>query len=87
MRKEIQTNLKIVDLLNEWNPFQLTNASYETEIADVIQAVHELDDPAKLARRIQSIYEFSFERIIPLENCLKMAEELLTIKSNDSCSI
>lgn len=87
MRKEIQTNLMIVDLLNEWNPFQLTNASYETEIADVIQAVHELDEPAKLARRIQSIYEFSFERIIPLENCLKMAEELLTIKSNDSCSI
>lgn len=87
MRKEIQTNLKIVDLLNEWNPFQLTNASYETEIADVIQAVHELDEPAKLARRIQDIYEFSFERIIPLENCLKIAEELLTIKSNDSCSI
>ncbi|MCH6269389.1 MULTISPECIES: DUF1871 family protein [Neobacillus] len=87
MRKEIQTNLKIVDLLNEWNPFQLTNASYETEIADVIQAVHELDEPAKLARRIQDIYEFSFERIIPLENCLKMAEELLTIKSNDSCSL
>ncbi|WP_423799454.1 DUF1871 family protein [Neobacillus sp. SAB-20_R2A] len=87
MRKEIQTNLKIVDLLNEWNPFQLTNASYETEIADVIQAVHELDEPVKLARKIQDIYEFSFERIIPLENCLKMAEELLTIKSNDSCSI
>lgn len=87
MRKEIQTNLMIVDLLNEWNPFQLTNASYETEIADVIQAVHELDEPAKLARRIQDIYEFSFERIIPLENCLKMAEELLTIKSNDSCSL
>lgn len=87
MRKEIETNLKYVDLLNEWDPFQLKNGSYETEIADVIAAVHELDHPLTLAKRIQDIYEFSFEKVIPLERCLNVAEELLSIKANDSCSI
>lgn len=87
MRKDVQTNLKLVDLLNEWDPFQINNGSYETEIADVLQAVHEINEPSKLARRIQSIYEFSFEKIIPLESCLKLAEELIFIKTNDACSI
>lgn len=87
MRKDVQTNLKFVDLLNEWDPFQLNNGSYETEIADVVQAVYECNEPLKLARKIQSIYEFSFEKIIPIENCLEVAEELLVIKTNDACPI
>ncbi|MCM3115139.1 YugE family protein [Neobacillus sp. MER 74] len=87
MRKELQTNLQYVDLLNEWNPFNLTNGGYDTEIADTIQAIYELDDCDELAKRIQSIYDFSFERIIPLEECLKIAKELLVIKANDACSI
>jgi hypothetical protein len=87
MRKEIQTNLQFVDALNVWNPFDLKNGNYDTEIADTIQAVHELNDPSKLAERIQSIYEFSFEKVIPIDQCLRMATELLTIKANQSCSI
>lgn len=87
MRKELQTNLQYVDLLNEWDPFNLTNGGYDTEIADTIQAIHELDDWDELAKRIQSIYDFSFEKMIPLEDCLKIAKELLVIKANDACSI
>ncbi|MBV7507020.1 YugE family protein [Bacillus sp. sid0103] len=87
MRKELQTNLQYVDILNEWDPFRLTNGGYDTEIADTIQAIHELDDSNELAKRIQSIYEFSFEKIIPIEECLKIAKELLMIKTNDACSI
>lgn len=87
MRKELQTNLQYVDVLNEWDPFQLTNGGYDTEIADTVQAIHELDDCEELAKRIQSIYEFSFEKIIPMEECLKVAKELLIIKENDACSI
>lgn len=87
MRKEIQTNLQYVDALNEWDPFQLKMGGYETEIADTIQAVHELDDPKKLAERIQAIYEFSFEKLIPMESCLDIAVKLLYIKANESCSI
>ncbi|EKN69453.1 hypothetical protein BABA_10346 [Neobacillus bataviensis LMG 21833] len=87
MRKELQTNLQFVDVLNEWDPFHLKNGDYDTEIADTIQAVHELNDPSKLAKRIQAIYEFSFEKIIPMNSCLKVAEELLMIKENESCSL
>ena len=87
MRKELQTNLQYVDALNEWDPFQLKTGGYETEIADTLQAVHELNDSNKLAERIQTIYEFSFEKLIPMESCLKMAEQLLVIKANESCSI
>jgi hypothetical protein len=87
MGSEMKTNLQFVDLLNEWDPFELKNGNYDTEIADTIQAIHELDQPEKLAERIQSIYEFSFERVIPIDKCLKIAKELLAIKDNDSCAI
>ncbi|WP_251549946.1 DUF1871 family protein [Neobacillus muris] len=87
MREEVQTNLNYVDVLNEWDPFGLRAGGYETEIADVIQAVHVMDDPAKLAKQIQSIYEFSFERVIPQESCCHIALKLLEIKADQSCSI
>ncbi|MGJ7911389.1 DUF1871 family protein [Neobacillus sp. LXY-1] len=87
MRKEIQTHLKYAELLTEWDPFPQFNSGYETEIVDVIQAVHELDHSSKLAKRIQEIYDFSFEKILPLENCLKIAEQLMVIKNEESCSI
>jgi hypothetical protein len=87
MESEMKTNLQFVDVLNEWDPFKLKNGDYDTEIADTIQAIHELDNPEALAARIQSIYEFSFEEIIPLEQCIKIANQLLLIKDNDSCTI
>jgi hypothetical protein len=87
MESEMKTNLQFVDLLNEWDPFKLKNGYYDTEIADTIQAIHELDQPDQLAKRIQSIYEFSFEKTIPIDECLKIAKELLVIKDNDSCTI
>jgi hypothetical protein len=87
MESLMKANLQFVDLLNEWDPFELKNGDYDTEIADTIQAIHELDNPKALAERIQAIYEFSFEQIIPIEQCLKIAIELLLIKENESCSI
>ncbi|MEH7416972.1 DUF1871 family protein [Neobacillus drentensis] len=87
MRKEVQTNLQFVDVLNQWDPFQLESGDYDTEIADTIQAVYELDDPYRLAERIQAIYEFSFEKLIPIDECRKVAAELLVIKENQSCSL
>jgi len=86
-KSQFSTNLKFVDRLNEWDPLHLTSGSYDTEIADTIQAVHELDIPAMLARRIQSIYEFSFEKIIPMDSCLQVAKDLLFIKNSSECSI
>jgi hypothetical protein len=87
LESEMRTNLQFVDVLNEWDPFKLKNGNYDTEIADTIQAIHELDNAEALAARIQSIYEFSFESIIPIQQCLKIANELLLIKDNDSCTL
>lgn len=82
-----QTNLLLVYTLDQWDPFRVGPGNYDTEIADSVQAVHDLDDQVKLARNIQSIYEFSFEEIIPLENCIEISERLLEIKNNGSCAM
>jgi hypothetical protein len=82
-----EMHIRLVLALNEWDPFHLGFGNYETEIADVVQAVHTLDDKHKLAKRIQDIYEFSFEEIIPMDKCEKIAEELLLIKNAGSCSL
>lgn len=82
-----QINLQLVDVLNEWDPFEIGGGNYDTEIADTIQVVHTLDEKEKLARKIQAIYEFSFEKIIPLENCLLIAGKLLAIKDSGTCAI
>lgn len=82
-----EINIQLVYMLDEWDPFQIGEGNYDTEIADVIQAVHDIDDKEKLARKIQAIYEFSFEQVIPLTNCKKIAEKLISIKNSGSCQL
>lgn len=82
-----EMNLMLVDTLNEWDPFQIGAGSYAPEIADIIQAVHDLDDAEKLARKIQNIFEFSFEEIIPLHTCHMKAMQLISIRDRSSCSL
>jgi hypothetical protein len=82
-----QVNLQFFVMLNEWDPFRCGEGNYDPEIADTIQAVHDLDDVGALAKRIQQIYEFSFEELIPDESCLQMAHKLLQTKTQGSCSL
>lgn len=82
-----EMHIRLVIALNEWDPFKLGFGQYETEIADIVQAVHTSDDEEKLATRIQEIFEFSFEEIIPIEECKKTANQLLQIKNAGSCSL
>lgn len=82
-----ETNEKLVDTLQQWDPFSIGREGYDTEIADVIGAVHEEDNPNTLAKEIQRIYEFSFEEWIPMEDCLQMSYKLIQIKNSGSCSI
>lgn len=82
-----QINLHFVDLINNWDPFDIGSGHYDPEIADIVQAVHALDNEEILARKIQAIFEFSFEEIIPLEKCSKIANELLNIKNNGICTL
>lgn len=87
MEMQQSINLQIMFLLENWDPLGHGVGSYETEAVDVLQAVHLIDDANKLAAKIQSIYEFSFEQLIPLSNCKKMADQLLLIKNNSSCEL
>jgi hypothetical protein len=85
---EIQEmHIRLVIALNEWDPFKMGFGQYETEIADVVQAVHTSDNEEILVTRIQEIYEFSFEEIIPRDECRKIASQLLQIKHAGSCSL
>jgi RNA processing factor Prp31 len=82
-----EVNIKLVSVLQSWDPLGYGCDAYETEIVDVVQAVHEFDEVNQLARKIQSIYEFSFEEIIPLSECKQLALTLLSIKHEASCEI
>ncbi|WP_223701518.1 DUF1871 family protein [Sutcliffiella deserti] len=88
MKLQQSINVRLMENLLQWDPLGYGLEAYDTECVDVVQAVHELDDINKLAQKIQAIYEFSFEEIIPLAQCKEKAAELLTIKNEDSsCSI
>ncbi|MDQ0247230.1 hypothetical protein J2S09_004879 [Bacillus fengqiuensis] len=81
------TNIQLMESLLTWDPLGYGPDAYETEVVDVLEAVHRYDEKKQLARRIQSIYEFSFEEIIPLSVCEKKASELLLIKNTGTCEI
>ncbi|WP_258000257.1 YugE family protein [Bacillus sp. Marseille-P3661] len=73
-------NEKIREVINDWDPLGYGSGSYEVEVVDVIQAVHEINDLKYLAKRIQFIYEFSFEQLIPFAECQEVAKKVLALK-------
>ncbi|WP_064092823.1 DUF1871 family protein [Rossellomorea aquimaris] len=64
-----ETNETLVNTLKEWDFFFIGKEGYDTEIAEVIGAVHDLDNPNVLSKEIYGIYEFLFEEWIPMEDC------------------
>ncbi|MED1205926.1 DUF1871 family protein [Heyndrickxia acidicola] len=83
-----ETNIKLRQSLEKWDPLNYGEDAYETEIVDVIQTVHGWNGyTLGLAQKIQDIYEFSFEELIPLEECEAKAAELLIIVSQASCEL
>ncbi|TWT24415.1 DUF1871 family protein [Planomicrobium sp. CPCC 101110] len=80
-------NRKAVRILEEWDPFAIGMDLYDTEIAGVVVALQVLDDPSDLAKKIQSIYEFSFEKWIPFERCVEISYKLLALKFEAKCII
>lgn len=87
MNKDIETNRAFDRILREWDPFEEGEDFYDTEAADAIQAVHQLDDKEALAQKIREIYEFSFEKPLSLTSCREVAERLLQIKNETSCEL
>lgn len=82
-----QMNRQMLHAIRAWDPFGCGADAYETEAVDVLQAVHDYDEPIRLAEKIQAIYEFSFEKKIPLNECIKMAKQLLAMKQAAACSL
>ena len=86
--KKATVNVRLMENLLQWDPLGYGVDAYDTECVDVVQAVHELDDIDELAKKIQDIYEFSFEQFIPISTCKAKAKELMVIKNEeDSCSL
>lgn len=83
----IEMNRKAVRALQEWDPFQLGEDGYETETADVVADLQVIDHPSELAKRIQMIYEHSFEQWIPLEKCVEISYKLIALKYEMKCII
>ncbi|KXH79216.1 DUF1871 family protein [Sporosarcina sp. HYO08] len=83
----IEMNKKAVELLEQWDPFEVGQKAYELEIADVVAELHYLDHPTDLAKRIREIYEHSYELWIPIENCVQIAYKLLAIKYEAKCIV
>lgn len=82
-----QMNRQLLHAIRTWDPFGYGDDAYETEAVDVLQAVYDCDEPTTLAEKIQAIYEFSFEKKIPLHECIKMAQQLLAMKQAAACSL
>ncbi len=81
-------NVRLMENLLQWDPLGYGVDAYNTECVDVVQAVHKLDEIDQLAKKIQAIYEFSFEQFIPISKCKDKAKELMMIKNEeDSCSL
>ncbi|WP_273834549.1 DUF1871 family protein [Guptibacillus sedimenti] len=85
MNEVSQLNIELVRMIKEWDPLSIGVDDYDTEAADVVQLVHQLDDVAELGKEIQAIYHFSYEEVIPLSKCEQLAAQLLVLKNTSSC--
>ncbi|HWL24167.1 MAG TPA: DUF1871 family protein [Ureibacillus sp.] len=81
----ILMNQKALKTLQEWDPFNIGEDNYDTESADVVAALQSIDDPTKLAKVIQTVYEHSFEQWIPFEQCVSISYKLIAVKFEAKC--
>lgn len=84
--ENIELNRRAVAILEQWDPFQI-GLQYDTEAADVVAALQTVKEPRTLAKIIQEVYEYSFEQIIPFEQCFEIAEKLITVRHQTSCEL
>ena len=87
MMENIEMNRKAVRLLQLWDPFNMGIDAYDTETADVVAALQGIDHPTDLAKRIQEVYEHSYEQWIPIEQCVQIAYKLIAVKYEAKCIV
>ncbi|WP_308788332.1 DUF1871 family protein [Planomicrobium stackebrandtii] len=75
-----EMNRRAGTVMEEWDPFAIGSELYDKEIGKVVDQLHVLDHPSELAKKIQSIYESSFKKWIPLEQCVEISYKLIALK-------
>ncbi|MGE6488836.1 DUF1871 family protein [Paenisporosarcina sp. NPDC076898] len=85
--ENFEMNRKAVRLLQLWDPFNMGIDAYDTETADVVAALQGIDHPTELAKRIQEVYEHSYEQWIPIEQCVQIAYKLIAVKYEAKCIV
>ncbi|WP_010290087.1 DUF1871 family protein [Kurthia massiliensis] len=83
----IEMNQRAVQMIADWNPFDIPDFDYATEAADIAATMQTIDDPAALAKEIQLIFEASFEEWLPLEACEAIAQRLTLLKYEAQCDL
>ncbi|RCK12595.1 DUF1871 family protein [Bacillus licheniformis] len=74
---------QIIHIIKEWDPFQAGPDFYETEAAEIVQAVYTEDDAERLGEAIQTVFEVSFDQTLPLSECKRLADRPSEIPSLD----
>lgn len=76
----MEMDKKAIGLLSAWDPLEKGEGAYEEEIQSVVEALHEHDHPADLAKSIREIYEKTSSLWIPLEECVQISYKLVAVK-------
>ncbi|MBU9673981.1 YugE family protein [Planococcus sp. CP5-4] len=76
----VNMDKRALRIMEGWDPFSVGTGEYNTEAADVIDKLHDIDHPSDLAKAIQGIYESRFKQWIPLEKCVEVSYKLLAVK-------
>ncbi|MFJ5964745.1 DUF1871 family protein [Bacillus sp. NPDC093026] len=84
--KDSQAVEEMIQIIKTWDPFHYGEDFYETEPADVIGALYDAKDRVTLAKEIQTIYNHSFDQLLPIESCQDIANQLFVIRDRRSCS-
>lgn len=82
-----EMNRRAAQLLEEWDPFNLGEGQYDTEIGEVLANFQSIDHPTDLAKSIQMTYESSFARWIPIEKCMDLSYKLFAVKYEAKCTL
>ena len=79
---------KMIEVVKNWDPFQMGPEFYETEASDVVNVISVFDDPKYIAKEDSTyILLCLLRKYLRLKKCEKLAMELLVIKEGGSCSL
>ncbi|UEX89601.1 DUF1871 family protein [Staphylococcus ratti] len=74
-------NIQLYQLLSSWNPMNFEDKTLgDAEVYEMMDAVHQLGDPAAIAHAFQDIFQFSFDELLPYDMCLEKATQAVSLQ-------